>query len=186
MHELGFFELGKGRFFSNTEFKEQTVIQNEGLSIMKGFKFTFVSLGPMKSYLQIDTCSRILRTQNFYETLTHTAGTQTEKRLLFKGATLLARYGNHKTYIVEEIDYSRNPLDTFMVRQNNQEIPITFAAYLEKCYGIKITQSNQPMIKAIGKVEKKIEKGKKLTKTPQAVYLIPELMILTGMSDRQR
>jgi hypothetical protein len=42
------------------------------------------------------------------------------------------------------------------------------------------------MIKAIVKVEKKIEKGKKFTKTPQAIYLIPEFMILTGMGNEQR
>jgi hypothetical protein len=44
----------------------------------------------------------------------------------------------------------------------------------------------QPMIKAIGKVEKKIEKGNKFTKTPQVIFLIPELLSLTGMSDLQR
>jgi hypothetical protein len=49
-----------------------------------------------------------------------------------------------------------------------------------------VTAVNQPLIKAIAKVEKKIEKGKRLTKTPQAIYLIPEFMILTGMSDNQR
>jgi hypothetical protein len=57
---------------------------------------------------------------------------------------------------------------------------------MEKCYGIKITAGNQPMIKAIAKVEKKIEKGKKFTKTPKAIFLIPEFMILTGMSEHQR
>jgi hypothetical protein len=116
----------------------------------------------------------------------NTPGSQLEKKQKFQGATLLARYGNHKTYTVQEIDFSRSPIDTFPVRQNNQEIHISFASYLEKCYGIKVTAANQPLIKAIAKVEKKIEKGKRLTKTPQAIFLIPEFMILTGMSDQQR
>jgi hypothetical protein len=100
MHELGYFELGKGRFYSQAELKQEG-IKREGLTIMQGFRFTFISLAPLKSYLQIDTCSRVLRTENFYETLVHAPGGPSEKAQKFKGATLLARYGNHKTYTVE-------------------------------------------------------------------------------------
>lgn len=66
MHELGYFELGKGRFYATSNLKDQQSIKTEGLTIMNGFKFTFISLSPKRSFLQIDTCSRILRTENFY------------------------------------------------------------------------------------------------------------------------
>jgi hypothetical protein len=87
---------------------------------MNGFKFTFISLSQKRSFLQIDTCSRILRTENFYETLVNARGSPADKNERFKGATLLARYGNHKTYTIQEIEFSKRPTDTFPVRQNNQ------------------------------------------------------------------
>jgi len=38
-----------------------------GLNVLNGFRFTVTCLAPTKTYLQIDGCSRILRTTNFLE-----------------------------------------------------------------------------------------------------------------------
>jgi len=50
---------------------------------------------------------------------------------------------------------------------------ISFAEYYRSCYGVTVTLRNQNMIRAIAKVDKKINKGNKLTKSSQAIYLIP-------------
>lgn len=42
---------------------------------------------------------------------------------------------------------------------------ISYATYYERCYTIKVKNGQQPMVKAIAKVEKKIRKGNKFTKT---------------------
>jgi hypothetical protein len=79
-----------------------------------------------------------------------------------------------------------SPLSTFPIKINGKEGMMTFKAYVQQCYGVTLKVDKQPMIQAIAKVEKKINKGKKLTKTAQVIYLVPELMVLTGMSTKQR
>lgn len=63
---------------------------------------------------------------------------------------------------------------------------MTFEAYAQQYYGVLLKVDKQLMILAIAKVENKINKGKKLTKSAQAVYLVPELMVLAGMLEKQR
>ena len=198
MFALGFFELGKGRFYCKNELGKDSAegrmnssssrgeVRTAGLSVVNGFKFTFVALGKRRTFLQIDTCHRILRMENFYETLVNYRGTEAQKMELYRGATLLARYGNHKTYVIESINFGMTPLSTFPIKLNGKEGTMTFKAYVQQYYGVALKVDKQPMILAIAKVEKKINKGKKFTKTAQAIYLVPELVVLTGMSDRQR
>jgi hypothetical protein len=140
---------------------------------MHGYRFTLTCMNPTKNYVQIDTCSRILRIGNFLEEIDKCEGSASDKNAHFRGATLLARYGRYKTYTLQSIEFGLHPTSTFKINVNGVETDVTFAAYFQKCYNITVTHMQQPMIKAIGKVEKRIEKGNKFTKTPQAVFLIP-------------
>jgi actin-related protein len=45
--------------------------------------------------------------------------TPEEKNQIFKGAIVVARYGNYKTYVIESIDYSRDPDSTFEIKRGN-------------------------------------------------------------------
>jgi hypothetical protein len=74
-----------------------------GLNVIKGFRFTFCCLAPKRNYMQIDLATRILRTKNLYEEIMSSVGTQSDKISMFRGATVIARYGNHKTYKIESI-----------------------------------------------------------------------------------
>jgi hypothetical protein len=49
--------------------------------------------------MQIDVCSRVLRTINFVETMNgHSAD---ENKEVFTGALVIARYGSHRIYKIE-------------------------------------------------------------------------------------
>ena len=63
---------------------------------------------------------------------------------------------------------------------------MTFKQYYEVHYGAKIHFSNQPLVSAIAKTEKKIGKSQKITREVQKIYLIPELVSLTGLDQSQR
>lgn len=99
--DFDFDELGKGRFYRCSDVKkDQQMINKIGLTVNKGFRFTLVCLAPEKKYLQIDTCSRILQSLTFEDTLMQARGGASEKNQVFKGATVIARYGKHKTYVI--------------------------------------------------------------------------------------
>ena len=63
---------------------------------------------------------------------------------------------------------------------------MTFKQYYEVHYGAKIHFSNQPLVSAIAKTEKKIGKSQKIIREGQKIYLIPELVSLTGLDQSQR
>lgn len=94
--------------------------------------------------------------------------------------SVIADYGNYRIYKVEEILNKITPLSTFS--KNGQ--PITYRDYFKTHYGIEIKDMKQPMLKS--SVKKKIYKDGKLVETQDTVYLVPELVKLTGMEDDER
>jgi aubergine len=112
--------------------------------------------------------------------------TPEEKNQIFKGAIVVARYGNYKTYVIESIDYSRDPDSTFEIKRGNEVMQVSYREYYERQYHIKIKGPKQPMIRALVKVDQQIQKGKKLTQKTHAIMLVPELVSLTGLSREQR
>jgi aubergine-like protein len=102
---------------------------------------------------------------------------------LFKGATVITKYGKIKTYRIEDIDYDLSPESSFF--SDKEAGKITYSQYYAKCYGIKTLNKKQPLIHTIRRIEKVIENGK-IVEKPIYVYLIPELVSLTGMSDADR
>ena len=92
-------ELGRGKFYDAESFLQNRIAEDQDrhlkLSVWKGFKFSLCNIrGNM--LMQIDSCSRVLRTINFVETMN--GNTMDQNRDLYTGATVIARYGNHKTY----------------------------------------------------------------------------------------
>jgi hypothetical protein len=60
-------DLGLGKYYPNDE-KEENVVPKSGLKVLKGFRFTICPLSA-GLFLQIDRCSRIIRAENFLETV---------------------------------------------------------------------------------------------------------------------
>lgn len=175
-HYMNFVELGPGKFFN----PKADSIDNLGLEVRRGFKLTLCPISN-ELLMQIDVCSKINRKDNFLRELEKYNAQSANN--VFKGATVITKYGKIKTYRIEEIDYTLNPASSFY--SDKEAGKITYAQYYAKCYGIKTLNMKQPLIHTIRRVEKVIENGK-IVEKPIYVYLIPELVSLTGMSDEDR
>jgi hypothetical protein len=137
LRELDMDELTRGKYFD----KKEIMVQQVGLSVIRGFKFTLQTL---KSgvYLQIDVCSRVFRTHNLLEELSSLKSVDAAAALV--GATVLTLYGKRRTYRIEEIDYKMTPKSKFYHDKRAGEV--TFADYYDECYGLKVSTMKQPLI----------------------------------------
>ena len=180
----GMCEIGKiGKFFkkdqlnlSNNESRETMQLHESGLNVLRGYRFTLMSLNSELN-LQIDACSRVLQRRNLLEFM----DTSSKEGLI--GQTIITRYGNYRTYKIEEILYNETPLTKFYNSKENKEI--TYRDYFLACYGLKIYNTRQPLIRVLSRVKKEIHNNK-MVETPEYINLIPELVSLTGMTDDQR
>lgn len=171
-------ELTRGKYFDEKE----VMVKEAGLSILRGFKFTLVTL---KSglFLQIDVCSRVFRTQNFLEEIMTQKSQDFTESLI--GSTLITTYGKRRTYKILRICYDMNPYSKFY--HDKKAGMVTFADYYQECYGIRVTEKKQPLVEVVIRVEKKYDKTKGTEEKKEILgYLIPEFVCLTGMSDSQR
>ena len=88
----------------------------------------------------------------------------------FKNCVVLTKYNNDKTYIVDSVDFTKTPQDSFTT--SNGET--TYLEYYKKKYNKSINDPNQPLL-----VVKDIKKGTE-------IRLIPEFCYLTGLTDEMR
>ena len=95
--------------------------------------------------------------------------------------TVLAKYGNLRTYRVSNINFDKTPKNTCIkVKQKDgSESSLDLINYYRSQYSIKIKDENQPLIE----VERLPKKGGNTneTKEKDIIYLIPELVYLTGL-----
>lgn len=92
----------------------------------------------------------------------------------FTGAIVMTHY-NNKTYRVEDVDFDKNPLHSFESSKGSQ----TYIEYYQSHYQIQIKDYAQPLLLCLPS-----ERYKKVER--QHVYLIPELCVLTGLTEKQR
>ena len=103
--------------------------------------------------------------------------------------TVLTTYGIPRTYKIKEIDFDKTPdkIDINIKDRNNinkEEKTITLFNYYTNVYHINI-DLNQPIITAEQKVNKKNNELKKKENedVEYIIYLIPELLYLTGIEE---
>ena len=63
---------------------------------------------------------------------------------------------------------------------------MTYADYFKEAYGLKVSNNKQPLLKVIGRYNQVHEKGGKILKVPEYIYLLPEFVSPTGMTDDQK
>ena len=95
--------------------------------------------------------------------------------------TVLAKYGNLRTYRVSNINFDRTPKNTSITlrEKDGKETQCNLVNYYKNQYGLNIKDENQPLIE----VEVLKKKGANTTeeKEKDIIYLIPELVYLTGL-----
>ena len=176
-------ELGKiGQFYPKDQHKERIKeLEEIGLTILRGFKFTLVPLNQGIS-LQIDVCSRVLQSRNLLEIFNGHPHEQNREE--FTGATVITKYGNYRTYSIVEIDYTQDPKSTF--HNEKKGVQMSYADYFKEAYGLKVSNNKQPLLKVIGRYNQVHKKDGKIEKVPEYIYLLPEFVSPTGMTDDQR
>ena len=129
-----------------------------------------------KPLLNIDFSSKIVHIPGFIESLRgviRQGGDWKEKAIsTFSGRIVMTKYGNNRCYPIDTLDFLQSPQSTF--DQGNQQV--SYIRYYKEHYNLTIQDIHQPLIKThIGK------RGEERT-----IYLIPELVTLTGLDDTQR
>lgn len=162
---MGYIELGNGRFYDKHKLNKD-YLSDVGLQILRGYKMTVTSLKNNRLCLQVDPCSRILQSDNLLEVI-RSMGKSAMRKL--KNATVVARYGNYKSYKVEKIDYNKTPENYFEINQHrkgkkpnegNLKYKNTFTQYFKRAYGMEVQDKNQPLIRIIANTVKRIFNGK--------------------------
>ena len=89
-----------------------------------------------------------------------------------KGMPIVTTYakGGKHTYRVDSIDFEKSINDEFETKDGN----ITFKQYYQKNYGIRIHETDQPLLKVIDR------------RTDREMYFVPEICQMTGLTEAQR
>lgn len=129
------------------------------------------------SLLNTDLSSKIITTVrafDFLKDLRKKSGSDFEGTisLEMEGKSVMTKY-NKRIYRVDKVDFNMSPLSTF----EKDGKPISFMEYYEKRYNLKIQSERQPLFLHIEKKRGAIDKS---------IYLIPELCVMTGLTDQQR
>ena len=157
-------------------FKRNNATTINGIEVWGGFNPT-VNLTSMGILLNISMIHKVLRPDTAFANLVKIQNNQskdgdlqTEIRSIFKNNVVLTRYNNDKTYIIDDVDFTKTPKDTFETKTG----PVSYMDYYKTKYNRSISNSNQPLFSCKDK------------KTGQIIYLIPELCYMTGLTDEMR
>ena len=85
---------------------------------------------------------------------------------------------NNRTYKISDVDWDSSPMSTFNIEGKGE---MTYVDYYKKQYGIDIKDMKQPLL--LSTPEKTSKSEENVLKT---LALIPELCMLTGMSEAMR
>lgn len=143
-----------------------------GITLYPGYTTSVVPLegGFM---VNIDVAHRCLHTQTVYEEMKAivnnrrggNVNAELDKMLVDK---ILVTPYNNKIYRVISVEHNMTPMSTFQ----KKDASVTYFDYYKAQYGIAIKDPHQPMLKC---------KNKKWE-----CYLIPEVCMLTGLTDEQK
>ena len=95
--------------------------------------------------------------------------------------TVLTTYGSLKPYRIQEIAFDKTPNNTVIsyydINKRSTKIPLI--NYYKNQYGIEIKDKNQSLIIA----QKNFKNNKNLSELDYIIYLVPELVYITGNED---
>lgn len=122
----------------------------------------------LRTETALDVIRALSRDDNFRDTVV---------KALLK-SVVLTRY-NNKTYIVDDIDFTMNPLSTFRLTKADREI--SYIDYYREQYGLTISDPKQPMLinrpRVTSVAEQDVEK---------LIVLVPELVNMTGITEAMK
>lgn len=86
-----------------------------------------------------------------------------------------------KVYRIDGVNFKMTPRNTFNLAHEGKDV--SYVEYFKEKYGYAIKNDKQPMVRVICKAPKfSTLKDRK----DQIIYLVPEMLTLTGLSDAQK
>ena len=175
LREMGLLQVTKlPKYYDPTGTK---ALPELGIEIWRGYT-TELTLREGMPVINIDFSSKIIHTRSFMDELQDIrANSQggdwiSQAKSELEGRIVMVKYGNRRCYRVDEICLNKNPTQTF----DKNGVPTTYIDYFNRQYQVRITDTRQPLIRS--HIRRRLEEFD--------VYLIPELVTLTGLDDRMR
>lgn len=176
MRNLKMNEMGRTSKYVYNDKAHIKELESYPIEVRTGFK-TSIGITASGARLQIDYCSRIIRTDNANEFIRSYKGNINEVKEQLIGTSVLADYVGYRYYKVDDVDFKQTPLSTF----TSKEGEVTYVQYFKKKYGVNIKDTKQPLI--ISYLRRRDTEGKQIERK---VCLIPELCRMTGLTDEAR
>ena len=162
--------------------------ENNIEKIYKGY-LTSVQITDNGFFMRINDVNKILSSKTAYQKIMEIRFNNKEKSILdirvainnyFEShRTVLAKYGNLRTYKINLINYDKNPKNTSInikdIHGNINSVSLT--NYYRNQYGVIIKDETQPLIEV-----ERLKKGE--TSETETIYLVPELVFLTGLEEK--
>ncbi|KAH7946707.1 hypothetical protein HPB52_003764 [Rhipicephalus sanguineus] len=170
LERLGFVQINR-HFFDKCAV---SAIPQHGLELWQGL---VTAIGQHETGVMMVT-DTVLRRDSVLDMLRHVSTSMNYRDEAMKriaGCIVMTPY-NNKTYRVDDIDWNKNPLSTFESKEGSKSYMDYYREQYEKC----IRDVQQPLLVCRPK-EKDIRAGR-----TDNVYLIPELCVLTGLTDEMR
>eukprot|EP01017_Pseudomicrothorax_dubius_P017381 TRINITY_DN1962_c0_g1_i10.p1 TRINITY_DN1962_c0_g1~~TRINITY_DN1962_c0_g1_i10.p1 ORF type:complete len:619 (-),score=77.66 TRINITY_DN1962_c0_g1_i10:179-2035(-) len=136
------------------------------IDVWQGFKMIAGYYENFQPRLLLEVINRFLHSETIL-TLIQTKSRAEVERLLLD-STVMASYGNFRTYRISQILWNKKPTDLL---SNGSE---TYVAYYKRVYGLTLKELNQPLLLHVPR------------RGGLEIHLIPELCNLTGLTEKQR
>ncbi|KAL3183271.1 hypothetical protein MRX96_000252 [Rhipicephalus microplus] len=173
LERLGFVQINR-HFFDKCAV---SAIPQHGLELWQGL-VTAIGQHETDVMMVTDTVHKVLRRDSVLDILQHVSALKNYREEAIKriaGCIVMTPY-NNKTYRVDDIDWNKNPLSVFESKEGSKSYLDYYREQYEKC----IRDMQQPLLVCRPK-EKDIRAGR-----TDNIYLIPELCVLTGLTDEMR
>ncbi|XP_022171132.1 piwi-like protein Ago3 [Myzus persicae] len=180
MKILGLVEFGRSCYDQN----KRILIPEFKLEVWPGY-ITTIDEFENGLYMCAEVSHRVLRVQTVLQIMTdimmnsknNNTDSKQEIMAALCGATVITHY-NRKTYRVDDVDFTMNPLSTF----DQHGVQVSYKDYYKKMYDIEIKNLQQPMM--ITKAKKKDINNK--NDNEGICCLVPELCNLTGLTEAMK
>ncbi|XP_029717566.1 protein aubergine-like [Aedes albopictus] len=121
--------------------------------------------------MRTDTCYTIMK-----QCMMHGGNWKDNFKRMVLGSVVMTTYGKNRTYTVNDVEYNTTAESNFQTSSGNT----TFVQYFKERYNIIIRDPRQPMLVSRSK-PRDIRAG-----LPELIYLVPELVRATGITDDMR
>ena len=174
MRELGLVQVTKLPKFYDRALTQ--AVPEFGVNVWRGYT-TELTMRKGVPMITIDFSSKIVHTRSLMDEL-QSFRTRVGKDWVnkakqeFESRIVMTKYGNNRCYRIDEICLDKNPTHTFV----RNKAPVSYIDYFRSQYQQEISDPRQPLIRSRIKVSQgEVE-----------IYLIPELVCLTGLNDEER